>query len=89
MTTDEEKSVRLGRACREGIKAMGLELFSPDDDTSAPWPARLHRDRAGVPLEEAAGDDARRGADGDFDRFDAAGVSDRKKARSQYGVKKK
>jgi aspartate aminotransferase-like enzyme len=26
---------RLGRACREGAKAMGLELFSPDDDTSA------------------------------------------------------
>ena len=23
------------RACREGVKAMGLELFSPDDDTSA------------------------------------------------------
>ncbi len=30
-----ERHVRLGRACREGIKAMGLELFSPDDDTSA------------------------------------------------------
>ncbi len=30
-----EHHVRLGRACREGIKAMGLELFSPDDDTSA------------------------------------------------------
>ena len=27
--------VRLGRACREGLKAMGLELFSPDDDSSA------------------------------------------------------
>lgn len=26
---------RLGRACRAGIKAMGLELFSPDDDASA------------------------------------------------------
>jgi aspartate aminotransferase-like enzyme len=26
---------RLGRACREGIKAMGLELFSPDDDSSS------------------------------------------------------
>jgi aspartate aminotransferase-like enzyme len=26
---------RLGRACREGAKAMGLELFSPDDDTAA------------------------------------------------------
>src|SRR5262249_2778132 len=30
-----EKHVRLGRAARAGIKAMGLELFSPDDDTSA------------------------------------------------------
>jgi aspartate aminotransferase-like enzyme len=30
-----ERHVRLGRACREGVKAMGLELFSPDDDTSA------------------------------------------------------
>jgi aspartate aminotransferase-like enzyme len=30
-----EHHVRLGRACRAGIKAMGLELFSPDDDTSA------------------------------------------------------
>jgi aspartate aminotransferase-like enzyme len=27
--------VRLGRACREGVKAMGLELFSPDEDSSA------------------------------------------------------
>ena len=26
---------RLGRACRAGIKAMGLELFSPDEDRSA------------------------------------------------------
>ncbi|HJS49693.1 MAG TPA: alanine--glyoxylate aminotransferase family protein [Gaiellaceae bacterium] len=25
----------LGRACREGAKAMGLELFSPDEDRSA------------------------------------------------------
>jgi aspartate aminotransferase-like enzyme len=30
-----EEHVRLGRACREGVKAMGLELFSPDDDSSA------------------------------------------------------
>src|SRR5947208_1502786 len=30
-----EHHVRLGRACREGVKAMGLELFSPDDYTSA------------------------------------------------------
>jgi aspartate aminotransferase-like enzyme len=30
-----ERHRRLGRACREGVKAMGLELFSPDDDSSA------------------------------------------------------
>jgi serine---pyruvate transaminase len=30
-----ERHVRLGRACREGAKAMGLDLFSPDDDSSA------------------------------------------------------
>jgi serine---pyruvate transaminase len=30
-----ERHVRLGRACREGAKAMGLELFSPDDDSAA------------------------------------------------------
>jgi aspartate aminotransferase-like enzyme len=29
------RHVRLGRACRAGAKAMGLELFSPDDDSSA------------------------------------------------------
>jgi aspartate aminotransferase-like enzyme len=30
-----ERHVRLGRAARAGIKAMGLDLFSPDEDTSA------------------------------------------------------
>jgi aspartate aminotransferase-like enzyme len=30
-----ERHTRLGRACRAGVKAMGLELFSPDDDRSA------------------------------------------------------
>ena len=30
-----ERHVRLGRACREGAKAMGLDLFSPDEDRSA------------------------------------------------------
>lgn len=30
-----ERSRRLGRACREGVKALGLELFSPDEDRSA------------------------------------------------------
>ena len=30
-----ERHVRLGRAARAGVKAMGLDLFSPDDDSSA------------------------------------------------------
>jgi aspartate aminotransferase-like enzyme len=30
-----ERHIRLGRACRAGVKAMGLELFSPDEDRSA------------------------------------------------------
>jgi serine---pyruvate transaminase len=30
-----ERHVRLGRAARAGAKAMGLELFSPDDDTAS------------------------------------------------------
>jgi serine---pyruvate transaminase len=30
-----DRHVRLGRACRAGVKAMGLELFSPDDDSAA------------------------------------------------------
>ncbi len=30
-----EHHIRLGRACRAGVRAMGLELFSPDDDSSA------------------------------------------------------
>jgi aspartate aminotransferase-like enzyme len=29
------RSLLLGRACRAGVKAMGLELFSPDEDRSA------------------------------------------------------
>jgi serine---pyruvate transaminase len=35
LETAFERHIRLGRATRAGIKAMGLELFSPDDDTSA------------------------------------------------------
>jgi serine---pyruvate transaminase len=35
LETAFERHVRLGRACRAGAKAMGLELFSPDDDSSA------------------------------------------------------
>jgi aspartate aminotransferase-like enzyme len=63
-----ERHVRLGRACREGIKAMGLELFSPDDDSAAVVTAvrapegidsgellLLLRDRHGVTLAPGQG----------------------------------
>jgi aspartate aminotransferase-like enzyme len=63
-----EHHIRLGRACREGIKAMGLELFSPDDDSSAVVTAvrapdgvdagellLLLRDRFGVTLAPGQG----------------------------------
>jgi aspartate aminotransferase-like enzyme len=63
-----ERHVRLGRACREGIKAMGLELFSPDDDSAAVVTAvrapdgvdagellLLLRDRLGVTLAPGQG----------------------------------
>src|SRR5262249_34173402 len=30
-----DRHTRLGRAARAGLKAMGLELFSPDDDSSS------------------------------------------------------
>jgi aspartate aminotransferase-like enzyme len=36
----------LGRACREGAKAMGLELFSPDEERSAVVTAILTPDEA-------------------------------------------
>jgi aspartate aminotransferase-like enzyme len=35
LETAFDRHARLGRACREGTKAMGLELFSPDEDRSA------------------------------------------------------
>jgi serine---pyruvate transaminase len=60
---------RLGRACREGLKAMGLELWSPDDDSSAIVTAvrapegidsgelvLLLRDRHGVTLAPGQGE---------------------------------
>jgi aspartate aminotransferase-like enzyme len=60
---------RLGRACREGIKAMGLELSSPDDDSSAVVTAArapegidsdelvlMLRDRHGVTLAPGQGE---------------------------------
>jgi serine---pyruvate transaminase len=63
-----ERHVRLGRACREGVKAMGLELFSPDDDRSAVVTAvlapdgldsgeivRSLRDRFGITLAPGQG----------------------------------
>ena len=64
-----ERHIRLGRACREGVKAMGLELFSPDDDSSAVVTAvrapegidsdelvLLLRDRHGVTLAPGQGE---------------------------------
>ena len=63
-----ERHVRLGRACREGIKSMGLELFSPDEDRAAVVTAirvpegvdgtellLLLRDRHGVTLAPGQG----------------------------------
>jgi aspartate aminotransferase-like enzyme len=63
-----ERHVRLGRAARAGVKAMGLELFSPDDDGAAVVTAirapegidsdelLLHlRDRHGVTLAPGQG----------------------------------
>jgi len=43
-----ERHVRLGRAARAGAKAMGLELFSPDEDRSAVVTAVLSPDAAEV-----------------------------------------
>jgi serine---pyruvate transaminase len=54
-----DRHVRLGRACREGVKAMGLELFSPDDDSSAVDSDELVlllRDRHGVTLAPGQGE---------------------------------
>jgi aspartate aminotransferase-like enzyme len=64
-----ERHIRLGRACREGVRAMGLELFSPDDDSSAVVTAvrapegvdsdelvLLVRDRHGVTLAPGQGE---------------------------------
>jgi aspartate aminotransferase-like enzyme len=64
-----ERHLRLGRACREGLKAMGLELFSPDEDSSAVVTAArapegvdsselvlLLRDRHGVTLAPGQGE---------------------------------
>jgi aspartate aminotransferase-like enzyme len=63
----------LGRACREGVKAMGLELFSPDEERSAVVTAILTpdgidakelvlelRDRFGITVAGAHGELASR-----------------------------
>ena len=63
-----DRHVRLGRACRAGVKAMGLELFSPDEDRSAVVTAirapdgvdgaeviRLVRERHGMTIEGGRG----------------------------------
>ncbi len=60
---------RLGRACRAGIKAMGLELFSPDEERSAVVTAafmpdglesteltRALRDRHGITIAAGQGE---------------------------------
>jgi aspartate aminotransferase-like enzyme len=69
LDTAFDRHRRLGRACREGLKAMGLELSSPDDDSSAVVTAArapegvdsdelvlLLRDRHGVTLAPGQGE---------------------------------
>ncbi|HXH88788.1 MAG TPA: alanine--glyoxylate aminotransferase family protein [Gaiellaceae bacterium] len=64
-----ERHTRLGRACRAGVKAMGLDLFSPDEDRSAVVTAahmpdglesvqltRALRDRHGITIAGGQGD---------------------------------
>jgi aspartate aminotransferase-like enzyme len=64
-----DRHVRLGRACRAGVKALGLELFSPDEDRSAVVTAvrapdgldsgevvRSLRDRFGITIANGQGE---------------------------------
>jgi aspartate aminotransferase-like enzyme len=64
-----ERHVRLGRAARAGVKSLGLELFSPDEDRSAVVTAvrapagvdsgdvvRGLRDRFGITIANGQGD---------------------------------
>ena len=65
-----ERHIRLGRACRAGVKAMGLELFSPDEDRSRrrdcgprcrtgwtrPTSSRALRDRHGITIAGGQGE---------------------------------
>jgi aspartate aminotransferase-like enzyme len=63
------RHARLGRACRAGLTAMGLELFSPDDDRAAVVTAvhapegvdatevvRALRDRFGITIANGQGE---------------------------------
>ncbi|HEY7381247.1 MAG TPA: alanine--glyoxylate aminotransferase family protein [Gaiella sp.] len=67
------RHVALGRACRAGLKAMGLELYSPDDDRAAVLTGALTpdgvdavelrlalRDRHGITIAGGHGDLERR-----------------------------
>jgi aspartate aminotransferase-like enzyme len=69
LETAWERSRQLGRECREGVKALGLELFSPDDDSAAVVTAirmpdgvdgrevlRLMRERSGVTVAGGQGE---------------------------------
>ena len=73
LETAFERHVALGRACRAGVKAMGLDLYSPDDDRSAVLTAVLTpegidaielrlalRDRHGITIAGGHGDVADR-----------------------------
>src|SRR5436853_7333566 len=64
-----DRHLRLGRAARAGVKALGLELFSPDDDRSAVVTAvrapagidsgdviRSLRDRFGITIANGQGE---------------------------------
>jgi serine---pyruvate transaminase len=69
LETTFDRHVRLGRACRAGVKALGLELFSPDEDRSAVVTAvrapdgldagevvRALRDRFGITIANGQGE---------------------------------
>ena len=64
-----DRHLRLGRAARAGVKALGLELFSPDEDRSAVVTAvrapagidsgdviRSLRDRFGITIANGQGE---------------------------------
>jgi aspartate aminotransferase-like enzyme len=64
-----DRHVRLGRTCRAGVKSLGLELFSPDEDRSAVVTAvrapdgiesgeivRSLRDRFGITIADGQGE---------------------------------